>query len=67
MTQAVASAERESDPRAQFASTVLRRALVLDLRLLAYPDLAGHRAAMARYRQALRSFDALAHPTRVPG
>ncbi|MFH2078014.1 MAG: type II restriction endonuclease [Pseudomonadota bacterium] len=63
----VAPDRREADARAQFARPAFQRVLDLDLRFLAYSDLAEHRESMARFGQGLRPLDALARPLRGPG
>lgn len=63
----VAPDRREADARAQFARPAFQRVMDLDLRFLAYSDLAEHRESMARFGQGLRPLDALSRPLRGPG
>ena len=63
----VAPDRREAEARAQFARPAFTRVMDLDLRFLAYSDLAAHRHDMARFGQGLRPLEAVARSLRVPG
>jgi len=63
----VAPDRREAEARAQFARPAFTRVMDLDLRFLAYSDLAAHRHDMARFGQGLRPLEAVARSLRGPG
>ncbi len=60
----VAPDRREADARAQLARPAFRRVTDLDVRFIAYSDLAAHRESIGRFGQGMRPIDAIARPLR---
>ena len=60
----VAPDRREADARAQLARPAFRRVTDLDVRFIAYSDLAAHRDSIGRFGQGMRPIDAIARSLR---